>query len=813
MKRMKKSRGVAVLVILVLILGALGAYAGIILSSTGAGKNRNIKLGLDLAGGVSITYEAVGDTPTSEEMNDTIYKLQQRIENDLGSESTTTEANVYQVGDDRITVEIPGVTDANAILEELGTPGALYFIKQKNAEGNENYSYDTASGTFTLNYDLSELEENGSIVLTGSEVESAEATYETDQTTKNQKPVVQINLNETGTQAFADATTSAYQNGESIGIYYDGRFVSVPNVNSAITDGNCVIEGMDDYEEAESLASYIRIGGLDVELAELQSEVVGAQLGSDALKTSLMAGAIGLGIVIVFLIAMYLLPGFAAALALLLYTELIISILYLFDITLTLPGIAGIILSIGMAVDGNVIINTRIKEELNAGQPVDQAIRLGFKKSMSAILDGNITTLIVAVVLLIFGSGTVKGFGYTLAFGIVLSVFTSLVVSRLIVNGFYGVGLKGEGCYAKVSKKARKIFDFVGKKAVFIIIACVCILAGVVSMIANGASGKGALNYSIEFIGGVSTTVDMQKDVSIDDFNGQIKSDIESVIGSSDIEGQKVTGTTQYVIKTPELSQDQISQLKTLLVDKYGADAESFEIEKITATVSRELQRDAFISLAIATACMLIYIWIRFRKFKVAASSVIALIHDVCIVVAFYALFRLSVGNSFIACILSIVGYSINATIIVFDRVRENLTNPLCSYDLKKTINLSINQTLTRTLFTSLTTFIVVLFLYILGVESMRAFALPLAVGIIAGTYSSVLISGNLLYIFTPKAERYDDTAARSASKLMAKQSASDAAAAAVSGIAAVNETAGQEVKPAKITANPNRKKKKKRKQ
>ena len=480
MKRMKKSRGIAVLVVLVLILGALGAYAGIILSSTGAGKDRNIKLGLDLAGGVSITYEAVGDTPTAEEMNDTIYKLQQRIENDLGSESTTTEANVYQVGDDRITVEIPGVTDANAILEELGTPGALYFIKQTDAEGNENYSYDSSTGAYVLNYELSDLEANGSVVLTGSEVQSAEAGYETDQTTRNQEPVVQISLNETGTQAFADATTSAYANGESIGIYYDGQFVSVPTVNSAITDGNCIIEGMEDYEAAESLASYIRIGGLDIELAELQSEVVGAQLGNDALKTSLMAGAIGLGIVIVFLVIMYLLPGFAAALALLLYTELIISILYLFDITLTLPGIAGIILSIGMAVDANVIIFARIREEIAAGKNVYSAVDEGFRKAMSAIVDGNVTTLIAAAVLGVLGSGTVRGFATTLALGVVLSMFTALVVTRTIMRSFLALDLKDEKLYGRA--KEHKTVHFISKKAVFFAISIIAIGAGIIAM-------------------------------------------------------------------------------------------------------------------------------------------------------------------------------------------------------------------------------------------------------------------------------------------------------------------------------------------
>ncbi|MBQ7677958.1 MAG: protein translocase subunit SecD, partial [Lachnospiraceae bacterium] len=430
MRRESKKRGVITLAIVLAILVALGYYASIIISSTGAGKDMNVKLGLDLAGGVSITYEAEGDTPTQEQMADTIYKLQQRIENDLSEKNSSTEANVYKVGDDRITVEIPGVTDANAILEELGSPGNLYFIAQTDAEGNANYSYDPASGEYALNGELADLIDNGSVILSGSDVKSATAGYQTNQTTNAQEPVVQIQFDDAGAKAFGEATTKAHDAGETIGIYYDEHFVSVPKVNAAIMDGNCIIEGMGDYEDAQSLASYIRIGGLDITLRELQSEVVGAQLGSDALETSLKAGAIGLCIVIVFLIVMYLLPGVAAGLALLLYTEILIAILYLFDITLTLPGIAGIILSIGMAVDANVIIFARTREEISAGKTVYAAVENGFKKALSAIIDGNVTTLIAAAVLGVLGSGTVRGFAITLAIGVCLSMFTALFVTR-----------------------------------------------------------------------------------------------------------------------------------------------------------------------------------------------------------------------------------------------------------------------------------------------------------------------------------------------------------------------------------------------
>ena len=748
MKRMKKSRGIAVLVVLVLILGALGAYAGIILSSTGAGKDRNIKLGLDLAGGVSITYEAVGDTPTAEEMNDTIYKLQQRIENDLGSESTTTEANVYQVGDDRITVEIPGVTDANAILEELGTPGALYFIKQTDAEGNENYSYDSSTGAYVLNYELSDLEANGSVVLTGSEVQSAEAGYETDQTTRNQEPVVQISLNETGTQAFADATTSAYANGESIGIYYDGQFVSVPTVNSAITDGNCIIEGMEDYEAAESLASYIRIGGLDIELAELQSEVVGAQLGNDALKTSLMAGAIGLGIVIVFLVIMYLLPGFAAALALLLYTELIISILYLFDITLTLPGIAGIILSIGMAVDANVIIFARIREEIAAGKNVYSAVDEGFRKAMSAIVDGNVTTLIAAAVLGVLGSGTVRGFATTLALGVVLSMFTALVVTRTIMRSFLALDLKDEKLYGRA--KEHKTIHFISKKAVFFAISIIAIGAGIIAMGMSSASTGKALNYSLEFLGGTSTTVTLDKDYSIAELDEKVTPIVSEITGDNDIQMQKVSGTNQVVVKTRTLELDEREAMNQAMEENFGVKETEISSENISSTISGEMRRQSIVAVLVAAFFMLLYIWFRFKDIRFATSAIVALLHDVMVVLALYACLRLSVGSAFIACMLTVIGYSVNDTIVIFDRIRENmvrLRNKNDRDELEKLADTSITQTLSRSISTSFTTAVTILMLLILGVSSIKEFALPLLAGVITGTYSSICIATELWFI------------------------------------------------------------------
>ena len=778
---MKKSKSIVIFIVTLVVILATCYIA--VFGIANKGKASNITLGLDLRGGVSVTYQVTNDSFTAEDMSDTIYKLQLRVA------EYSTDATVYQEGTDRITVEIPGVYDTETVIEELGRPGSLQFATEYETTTDEETGETVYQAT-----------EDG-LVLTGDNVSSAQAGTQSDSTTGSTDYVVQLELDSTGASAFATATSEHI--GDAIYIIYDGEIVSAPTVQSAITDGNCVIEGMGSYESAETLASTIRIGSLSLTLQEITSKVVSAKLGSNAISTSLLAGLIGLGLIIIFMIIRYRIAGVAAALAMVFYAGGILVLLNAFNLTLTISGIAGIILTIGMAVDGNVIINARIREELKAGTPAEIAIKDGFKKSTSAILDGNITTLIVAIVLLIFGSGSVQGFGMTLAIGIVLSVFTSLVVSRLLMVSLYGMGLKKESYYSSLKKASGKVFDFVGKRMIWFIVAIVCIAAGIIAMIVNGATGNRALNFSIDFVGGVSTQVEFPEDISIDDFNNTIRTDIINLIGSSDVEGQKVTGTTQYVIKTPDLDQDTITAVKELLVNNYSADADSFEITKITATVSNELQKDAFISLGIAAVLMLIYIWIRFRKFKFAISSVIALVHDVAIVIAFYALFRTSVGNSFIACILTIVGYSINATIVIFDRVRENLADPALNYDLKLVANTSIQQSMTRSVFTSATTFVTVLFLYILGIESMKAFALPLGVGIVAGAFSSIFISSNLVYIMTKKEDRYNAKAAAIAAKHVVPAEGT---------VVADGEAAAEEiVVPGKITANPNHKKKKRR--
>ena len=740
---MKKSKGIISLILTVVLIALLGftTVVGFGKGQTGAAKN--IKLGLDLEGGVSITYQVKGDTPSKEDMSDTIYKLQKRVE------QYSTEATVYQEGDDRISIEIPGVTDANEILSELGQPGSLYFIKEKDSDGNPNYGLDT-SGHYVLAKSMDELKEEGSVVLTGTDIKSAKSGSYQDSTTGANENVVQLSMTKEGTEKFAEATKAAKEAKETIAIYYDGELISVPSVNAEITDGQAMIEGNMSYEEAEQLASTIRIGGLSVELEEIRSNVVGAQLGEEAISTSLMAGAVGLAIVFVFMCVVYLLPGFASSLALVIYTGLILVLLNAFDITLTLPGIAGIILGIGMAVDANVIIFARVKEELTAGKSVKSALNAGFHKAMSAILDGNITTLIAAAVLWLKGSGTVKGFAQTLALGIVVSMFTALVITRMIVYAFYAVGIRNPKLYGRI-KEERAPIDFLGKRKIFFAVSVAVILIGFVFMGVNAGTGKGALNYSLEFKGGTSTNVTFDKAYTLKEIDETMIPDLEKVTDDPNIQVQTVANSNQVIFKTQTLDLEKREAFAKYMADEFGVEEKDITTENISSTVSSEMRVDAIIAVAIATVFMLLYIWLRFKDIRFATSAVVALIHDVLVVLAFYVIARISVGNTFIACMLTIVGYSINATIVIFDRIREEMKTKKRGEELDVLVNRCITRTLTRSIYTSLTTFVMVAVLFIMGVSSIKEFALPLMVGIICGAYSSVCITGALWYVMKTK--------------------------------------------------------------
>ncbi len=695
-----KTKGLLALLVLLFAIGLFGFF--------GYDSADDIKLGLDLEGGVSITYQTVKEDPTAEEMSDTIYKLQQRVQN------YSTEAEVYQEGTNRINIDIPGVSDANAILEELGKPGSLVFV-----------------------------DEEGQVILTGDQVSSAKAGIVDDNGMK--KYLVSLTFTEEGSKDFAEAT--AKNVGKHIGIVYDGMMYSNPVVRQAITGGQCQIDGMEDYEEAETLAATIRIGSLSLELEELRSNVVGAKLGEQAISTSLRAGVVGLAVVCVFMIAVYLIPGVSSVLALAMYVGLMMILLTAFEVTLTLPGIAGILLSIGMAVDANVIIFTRIKEEIGVGKTVRSAIKTGFAKAMSAIVDGNITTLIAAAVLYLRGSGTVKGFATTLAIGIVLSMFTALVITKIALYTLYNLGFTNAKFYGV--RKNNKSVNFLSKRNLFFAVSIALVVAGWISMGVHKTQTGYILNYGMDFTGGTSTNVTFNEDMSLEQISSEVVPVVSKITGDADVQTQKVTGTKEVIIKTKTLNAEQRQALEEAMVENFGVEAEKITAESISGAVSAEMKSDAVVATVIATIMMLIYIWFRFKDINFATSAIAALVHDVFVVITFYSVANWSVGSTFIACMLTIVGYSLNATIVIFDRIRENMKLRDESETLADVVNASITQSFTRSVNTSLTTFIMVFILYLMGVSSIREFALPIMVGIVCGTYSSICVTGGLWYVLT----------------------------------------------------------------
>ena len=726
MKKTKRKAVINLIIFFLLLAGGIYmAIAGV--GQNESGKTANVPLGLDLQGGLSVTYEIQDEKPTSDEIKATVDKLQRRVD------AYSSEGEVYQEGNDRITVEIPLNTekvDAHDVLDELGQPGQLLFLDSENYtiwQQNQNNGTNDA-------YEA---------VLTGSDIKNAQAGVDDSGTVKDY--VVQLQFTDEGAQKFATATAANI--GKPIYIIYDGAVASAPTVQSAITDGNAVINKISSYDEAESLASTIKIGALPLELKQIQYNIVGAKLGQKAVSTSLIAGAIGFGLVCILMIVLYRFPGFIASLALTGYVVLMLLILSIRHITLTLPGIAGIILSIGMAVDANVIIFTRIREEISAGSGVRAAVKAGFSKALSAILDGNITTLIATVVLMILGSGSIKGFAVTLMLGIVLSMFTALFVTKMLLNSFLELGVQNPKMYGKA--KEPKIHGYVKNFKICGVASLIVIIAGLAFLGVNHSRIGKSLNYSLEFTGGTSTTATFAEDdvYTLERAESEVAPVIAETAGidAGTIQIQTVEGNNQVIFKTSELTEEQSAKIDDLLKSQFKAT--EVDNQSISSTISGEMKKDAIVAIAVSSVLMLLYIAFRFSDVKFGVSAVLALVHDVLVVFAAYSIGTLSVGNTFIACMLTIVGYSINATIIIFDRIRENMRTQDSKESLEELVNKSIGQTFTRTIYTSLTTFIMVFMLFLLGVASIREFALPLMAGLLCGAYSSICIATELWYI------------------------------------------------------------------
>lgn len=709
-----------VLAVLFVVMIAVGWY----LTIFGAGpvepiKDR-MKLGLDIKGGVYVVMEANTDLE-GEELKEAMEQTQAVIEERV-NQMGLAEPVVTIEGDKRIRVELPGAEDAQDAINQIGRTAQLQFALA-----------------------------DGTIVLDGGNVKDAAAAMDNE----SAGYAVDLEFDSEGADLFHQATTTAYSGSvtstiqgvpnDAIMIILDGQIISAPSVNEPISGGRCTITGGFSQEEATNLAALIRGGALPLELEEVNSSVQSAKIGYNALEMSVYAGIIGLILIILLMVIAYRGLGAIASIALLFYVLIVINIMGFMGSVLTLPGIAGFILSVGMAVDANVVIFSRIREEIAAGKTIRVATQQGFKRALSTVIDSQVTTLIAAVILYEIGTSAVKGFAWTFMIGIIVSIFTAVVVTQLYVNLFANSRKFSKKTFFGIRKDGKASFSFdremhfMRYKKIFYIISIVIMVVGLAFGVVRG------LNYGIDFTGGTMIQMDMGKKVDV--------SDVEDAIKKYDLDPEIIysgANNDQIVIRTIEaLDSDERAEVIGTINETFGTTEDDVVAEELFGpSVGKELRNNAILAIIIASICMLIYIRFRFSQWKFGGAALLGVLHDVLIVIAFYAIFNITVNNPFIAGILTVVGYSINDTIVIFDRIRENIKY-MKKGNTEEMIDTSITQTLGRSLMTSVTTLIVMVPLLIMAGDAIREFVLPLMVGIIAGAYSSICVCSPLYLEFS----------------------------------------------------------------
>ena len=687
--------------------------------------DNGIRLGLDLVGGSRIVYEAeIPDGYNQANLADDMNSVQKVIRQRL-TDKGFTEATVALTGENRVTVEIPQITNPEEAVQTLGTTAQLTFI---DADGKE--------------------------WLTGSDIKKA--TYGYGRPTGNEVTdvhYVQVQFTSEGQKKFAEATgnIAARTDGTNImAIVMDNQVISSPSVSSQIDSDSCVISGSFTRDSASELADLINAGQIPFSLKQVELRSVGPQLGADAMRTSLIAGAIGIVLVMLFMLIVYRIPGLVASIALCFYMVLEALIFSLVRVNLSLPGIAGIILSIGMAVDANVIIFERVKEELKNGKTVKSAIDSGFKRAFTAILDSNITTLIACAVLFFLGTGTIVGFATTLGIGVIVSMFTALTVTHFLLNRMVDFRIRNPKAYGlRERKEEKKHFPILKNFKIFGGISALLVVTGLVALILL-PFGKNLFNLSIDFAGGTEMEFNMHTEVTQDvqtEVSGLFKDatgvDASSVTSSGD-------GNEDVLIRSTSITSEQRAAVIDKMLEKYSlADTDILNNNDVSASIGSDLQRSAVICSVLAIVLMMLYITFRFEMTS-GMAAVCCLMHDLLIMLSVYVWLQIPLDSNFIAAALTILGYSINASIIVFDRVRENLRTARRE-DFASVAERSVWQTMGRTINTTLTTLFTIGMVYILGVPSLKQFTLPLIVGILAGGWSSVLLSCSLWNVFRKK--------------------------------------------------------------
>jgi len=703
----------------------LATGLAILLAVVGIGQNSlfsigSIRQGLDLQGGVSILYEADDPSPSGTDMDAANALLRARLDS-----RGYTEATTAQEGTRQIRVDIPGVADAETAVAEIGQTAQLIFT-----------------------------DEDFNVLLTGAYITNASRSTQPSPSGAAEFVVV-VNFNNRGQQLFAEATSANL--GRPIHIFMDDQLISSPIVQSAITDGTAVISGRFSGESASLLATQIRQGSLPFRLDVISLSTVGARLGADALRTSMIAGAIGLLLVLIFMALFYRTMGVAADMALIIYAVLFLLIISGTGLTLSLPGIAGLILSIGMATDANIVIFERIREEVAAGKTLKSAMRTGYRRALPAIIDSNVTTLIAGFVLLWLGTGPIMGFAQMLVIGILLSMFTCLVVTRVITNCLMNLGVikahhmlnqkQKDALEAANGREPERVTEekpIVEKRKYYFIFSAAILVIGLVFAVVNQVSDNGFFNLDVEFAGG--TSFEISSDTLME--NSRVEAVVRDITGESSPQVQQFSNAqgSGVMIRTTLDGPETRIALIDALIDEFNLHPDDFTYSDVSPAVSAAMRNSAFWAIAIASVGMLVYISIRFRDVRKGASAVLAQLHDALIVLCIYAIFRIPLNYAFIAVMLTTLGYSINATIIIFDRIRENrVLMPKAGF--MSLVNTSVTQTLRRTLFSTLSSFIAVFMLYVIGVATIRDFTLPIMVGLLFGAYSSVCLSGSVWYM------------------------------------------------------------------
>lgn len=678
----------------------------------------NIKLGLDIKGGVYVVMEAQTDLE-GEELHNLMTQTQAVIEERV-NQMGLAEPVVTIEGEKRIRVELPGAEDAEAAIEQIGRTAQLQFALA-----------------------------DGTVVLDGGNVKDASTG-----TAQDGGYCVNLQFDSEGADAFAEATTIAYQGGvasaiegvpnDAIMIILDDQIISAPSVNEPISGGQCEISGNFTSDEAKNLAALIRGGALPVELVEITSSVQTAKIGFDALHDSIVAGIIGIILIFALLIIAYRILGVAASIALVLYVAIIMNAMAAMGSVLTLPGIAGIILGVGMAVDANVVIFARIREEISAGKSIKLATHNGFKRAMSTVIDSQVTTLIAAVILYQIGTSTVKGFAWTLMIGIIASLITAVLVSRIYVEiiaeskAFAKKSLFGIKADGSASFTIKKDLHFVKHRKKFYAVTCIILVIGLGFGLIRG------LNYGIDFTGGTMLQIDMGKHVAAKEVEQSLKEfDLDPEIIYSGENQEEVMIRTIVA-----LDSDQRAEVLNKLQADFGFEDEDVMAQELFGpSVGKELRDNAIKAILLSALCMLIYIRLRFSDWKFGSAALLGVLHDVLLVLAFYAIFHVQVNNPFIAAILTVVGYSINDTIVVFDRIRENVKYTKKG-NTEELVDQSVTQTLGRSIMTSATTLLVMIPMVIMTGEVLREFTVPLMVGVLVGCFSSITLCSPLYYEF-----------------------------------------------------------------